>query len=147
MIMLKVARNFELEKNAAQAEARDLHRKLADLTNQEEEPSSTAPPSKRSRFNGADSDDDSTNEDLVIKAGHQFVILYSPWLRLGEGIFKIEYVPELDEEQRFENGDNKVQGQLQEIRKLLRAGLSAELSETWLIKAVSRHIDSYATVR
>jgi len=142
--MSKVARDFELDKNAAQAEARNLRRKLADLTNQEEGPSNTdASPSKRSRLN-EDSDDNTTNEDLVIKAGHQFVILYAPWLQLGEGTFKIEYVPDSDEGQRFENGDNKVQGQLQEIRKVLGARLSAEMSETWLIKAVSQHIGSYA---
>jgi len=135
--MSKAARNFELEKDALQAEARDLRRKLADLTNQEEEANTDAPPSKRGRFNSDDSDDDTTKDDLVIQAGHQFVMLYSPWLRLGEGIFKIEYVPESDEGQRFENADNKVQGQLQEIRKVLGAQLSAEMSETWLIKAVS----------
>ena len=78
--MSKAARDFKLEKNALQTEARDLCRKLADLTNREEGASTDAPPSKRSRFNSDDSDDDTTKDDLVIQAGHQFVILYSPWL-------------------------------------------------------------------
>jgi hypothetical protein len=141
---IQVARDFELEKNAAQAEVRDLRRKLADISNQEEDGSiAGTPPSKKSRSNHEDpSDDDQTNEDLVIKAGHQFVMLYSPWLRLGEGTFKIEYDPDSDEAQRFENGDNKVQGQLREIRKLLGVQLSAEMSEMWITKAVSQQIIS-----
>lgn len=103
-----------------------------------------APTRKRSRMNNTDSDNnDGTNEETeVINGGHQFVILYSPWLRLGEGTFKVEYNPELDESERFENGDNKVQGQLQEIKKLLGAQLFDELSsEAWIAKVVSQHFN------
>jgi hypothetical protein len=65
-------------------------------------------------------------------------MLYSPWLRLGEETFKTEYDPEAIEAERFENSDNKVQGQLREIRKILGTRLANEMSsETWIAKAVS----------
>lgn len=120
----------------------ELRRKLTDITNQEEDGSDTAaPPSKKRRH---DDNGDGTNEDQVIKAGHQFVILYSPWLRLGEGTFNVEYDEEFDEGQRFENGDNKAQGQLREIMKVLGARLSAEMSEAWLVKAVGQYFGLHA---
>lgn len=66
-------------------------------------------------------------------------MLHCPWLRLGEGTFKKKYNSEFDDAERFENAENKVQGQLQEIKELLGAQLFDELSsEAWIAKAVSR---------
>ena len=49
----------------------------------------------------------------------------------------MEYDPETNEAERFENGDNKVQGQVHEIVKILGARLAGEMScETWIAKAV-----------
>ena len=91
-----------------------------------------------------DSDNGTNEETKVIDAGRQFVILYSPWLRLREGTFKSEYDPDSEEGERFENGDNKVQGQLREIMKVLGARLSDKMfSETWIAKAVSQPLDQY----
>lgn len=88
-----------------------------------------------------------TNEETeVSNGGHKFVMLYSPWLRLGEGTFKVKYNPELDEadSERFENSDNKVQGQLREIKELLGDQLFDELSsEAWIAKAVSHNFNKY----
>jgi hypothetical protein len=82
--------------------------------------------------------DDHDPEAQVIDAGHQFVILYSPWLRLGEGAFSVEYDPEANEVERFENSDSKAQGQLREIRKVLGTQLANDMSsERWIVKAVS----------
>lgn len=88
-------------------------------------------------------DDDGTGEESeVINAGRRFVMLYSPWLRLGEGTFKVDYDPESDEAERFENSGNKVQGQLREIKKVLGAQLSVEMSsEAWIAKAVSQRFN------
>lgn len=64
-------------------------------------------------------------------------MLYSPWLRLGEATFKVEYDAEADEAERFENGVNKVQGQVHEIIRILGTRLASEMSsETWIAKAV-----------
>ena len=118
-------------------EARELRRKLADISNQnDQEDDPEAPLSKRSRTNEPGEPDP---EAQVISAGHQFVILYSPWLRLGEETFKAECAEESIEAERFENSDSKVQGQLGEIRKILGTQLAGEMtSEVWIAKAVSQ---------
>lgn len=65
-------------------------------------------------------------------------MLYSPWLRHGEETFKVEYDSEVDEAERFENSDNRVQGQIHEIVKVLGPRLASEMSsETWIGKVVS----------
>lgn len=133
----QVARQFELDKHTAEAEVRALRRKLADITNQEEEDDLEAPPSKRNRTN-EDDQDDNDEESQVINAGHRFVILYSPWLRDGEGTFKVECNPELNGAERFESAENKIQGEVQEIKTVLGAKLFGEMSsEPWIARAVS----------
>lgn len=136
----QVARQFELDKNTAETEVRELRRKLADITNQEEDnDSAEAPPSKRSRTSDVDRDDEETD---VINAGHRFAMLYSPWLRKGEGTFKVECNSESEEAERFENAENKIQGQVREIKIVLGAQLSGEMSsEAWIAKAVSQFFE------
>ena len=134
---LQVARQFEVDKNIAEAEVRELRRKLADITNQEEDDNGEAleaPPPKRSRTS-----DENDEETQVTSAGHRFVILYSLWLRHGEATFKVECDPESDEAERFESTDNKIQGEVREIKIVLGAQLSSEMSsEPWIAKAVSQ---------
>jgi hypothetical protein len=133
----EIARQFEVERNTAQTEARELRRKLADFTNQDEL-DSEAPLSKRNRTNGEAGEEVMNEETQVINAGQRFVILHSPWLRLGEKTFSVEHDPESDEIERFENNDNKVQGQLREIKQVLGTRLASEMSsEAWIVKAVS----------
>jgi len=86
--------------------------------------------------------EDSTSEETrVINAGHKFVIIYALWLRSGEEVFKIDYNPDLDKAERFENIENKDQGQLREVRMVLGCQLANEMaSETWIAKAVSYNI-------
>jgi hypothetical protein len=136
----QVARQFELDKNTAQAEVRELRRRLADVTNQEDDnDNEEGPPSKRIRTNDVDHRDENDEETQVTSAGHRFVILYSPWLRLGEATFKVECNPEWDEAERFETVDNKIQGEVQEIKIVLGPQLSGEMSsELWIAKAVSQ---------
>lgn len=136
----QVARLFELDKNTAEAEVRELRWKLADITNQE---NTEAPPSKRSRTSNVDRDElHDAEETHVIDAGHRFVMLYSPWLRNGEGTFKVECDSESEEAERFENAENKIQGQVWEIKMVLGAQLSGEMySEAWIAKAVSQFFE------
>ena len=136
----QVARQFELDKNTAETEVRELWRKLADITNQEEDNNSTeAPPSKQSWTSDVDRDDEETN---VINAGHRFVMLYSPWLQNGEGTFKVKCNLESEEAERFENAKNKIQGQVREIKMVLGVQLSGEMSsEAWIVKAVSQFFE------
>lgn len=109
--------------------------------NQQEDSSDTeARPSKRRRTNGEDERTDDFNH--VIDAGRKFVILCSPWLRLGEGTFTIKYDPEMNHGDRFENSHNKAQGQVQEVMEVLGARLSEEMSsESWIAKAVSQQFN------
>jgi len=135
----KIARQFQLEKNTARTESQALRRKLANITNQTDE-DAEAPPTKRTRANG-DLDDSTNEETQVVNAGHKFVMVYSLWLRLGEDMFKIDFNPDINDAERFENIENKDQGQLHEIRKVLGWQLANDVSsETWIAKAVSRNI-------
>jgi hypothetical protein len=124
----------------AQTEAQELRRKLADITNQEDEEAldPEVPPTKRTRTNSELEDPETKNEEIqAINAGHQFVMLYSPWLRSPEETFRAEYIQDFNEAERFENNENKVQAQLREIMKILGSQLSSEISsETWISKAV-----------
>jgi len=118
-------------------EVRELRRKLVHISNNDNQADDPeAPSSKQSRTDDSGEPDPETH---VISTGHQFVILYSPWLRLGEETFKVEYVEESIEAECFENSDSKVQGQLREIRKVLGTQLAGEMiSEVWIAKAVSQ---------
>jgi hypothetical protein len=109
------------------------------MTNQEGDPEAPGPPPKRNRTNDETGDEDATNEETqVFDAGQRFVILHSPWLRLGEKAFNVEFDSNYDETERFESSDNKVQGQLREIKKVLGTKLACEMSsEAWIAKAVS----------
>ena len=49
----------------------------------------------------------------------------------------MEYDPEADQAERFENSENKVQGQLHEIIKILGSSFARVISsEAWVVKAV-----------
>ncbi|PPQ93016.1 hypothetical protein CVT25_006096 [Psilocybe cyanescens] len=163
--LVKVAHHFELKKNNAQAEAQELQQKLTDITNWDEDGSDTespplkqnitnqeedgsdteSPPPKRSRTNNEESGNykGETEKTQVINAGHQFVILYSLWLWLGAGTFKVEYDPNSNEAKHFENEDSRVQGQLQEIKQVLGPHLFSKISsEAWIAKAFTKSMKS-----
>ena len=136
----QAARQFELYKNTAEAEVQELRRKLADISNEKDNvDNEEGPPSKRSRINDVDHQDGNDEETQVTSAAHRFVMLYSPWLRLGEATFKVDCDPEWDEAERFETVDNKIQGEIQGIKIVLGPQLSGEMSsEPWIAKAVSQ---------
>lgn len=69
-------------------------------------------------------------------------MLYSPWLQIGEATFRVECDLESDEAGHFENADNKIQGQVWEIKVVLGAQLSGQMSsEVWIVKVVSQHFE------
>ena len=65
-----------------------------------------------------------------------------PWLRNGEGTFKVKCNLESEEAECFENAKNKIQGQVLEIKMVLKVQLSGEMSsEAWIVKAVSQFFE------
>jgi hypothetical protein len=153
----EVARQHQAGRNALSQENEDLRRKLANITNNDEsdENHGTGTPgphrSKRQRTRnrtptGSDDDtqdDTSTSQleaedEFVKNIGHKFCIIYAPWVHKGADIFKIKFDDTYDGTERFENDDNKVQGQLQEIVGLLEEKLSQEiiLGQKWARREV-----------
>ena len=119
---------MELDKDAAQAEIRELRRKLADISNQSDSDNET-PPVKKVRANPDNVSMDMAREDQVTKMGHLFVMMYGPWLQLGAATFKTEYDGNFCDSERFNTTDTKVQGQLHEIMEIMDPHLSQEISE------------------
>ena len=126
---------MELDKDAAQAEIRELRRKLADISNQSDSDNET-PRVKKVRANSDNVSMDMAREDQVTKMGYLFVMMYGPWLQLGAATFKTKYNGNFCNSERFNTTDTKVQGQLHEIMEIMDPHLSQEISEPWLAKAV-----------
>jgi len=122
-----------------------LRRKLGDVADNDKE--DTLHKSKRPRIRSRLSPTGSDNEDeelgsraddtFVYQAGHKFFLTYGPWIHLGDDIFGIESDKAYDALERFENDENKAQGQLQEIWSLLRGRFEWEvLQQKWVCRAV-----------
>ncbi|KAF8994668.1 hypothetical protein BDQ17DRAFT_1251509, partial [Cyathus striatus] len=126
------AHHFEVEKNLAQEEIRDLHRKLEDAANYDDDSDIEAPVRKRIHTAPSDSDEQDIRTQ-VVNAGRKYVILCGLWLRLGAGTFQVVYNPETTDYERFENAQNKIQGQIREIREILGPGLAADMSSDMCI--------------
>ncbi|KJA15886.1 hypothetical protein HYPSUDRAFT_71753 [Hypholoma sublateritium FD-334 SS-4] len=139
--LLKIARQYQAEKNTARAELKILNRKLADITNDDDD-SSHRPKRRKTRQISppAGSDEEDTtdtsnraNEHFVYQAGHKFFLIYAPWLRSGDDLFDIDVNMRYNSAERFENDKNKSQGQLQEIINLLQAKFQSQaLRQKWL---------------
>lgn len=152
---MEIARHNQAGKNALSQENEALRRKLADISNDNEDEDNedhglgTAHLSKRRRIRnptptGSDDEiqDDTSSgqaeDEFVNNIGHKFCIIYALWVRKGADIFKIKFDNTYDATERFENDDNKVQGQLREIVGLLQEQLSQEtiLSQKWVRREV-----------
>jgi hypothetical protein len=153
----EIARQHQAGKNALSKENEDLRRKLADISNNKDDETDenngvdTAHRSKRQRTRnptpiGSESDDENQDDtstgqaedEFVNNIGHKFCIIYAPWVHKGADIFKIKFDDIYDATERFEDDDNKVQGQLQEIVGLLKEQLSQDiiLSQKWVRREV-----------
>jgi hypothetical protein len=144
----EIARQFEVDKNTAQAELKRLGRKLGDITNDDENHGS-GNQSKRlkthnkSPSSGSDESEDMetinrADEHFVFQAGHKFFLLYGPWIHSGGGLFETSIDKHYLMAERFENDDNRSQGQLKEILDLLKVKFGPQaLCQRWLQRQVS----------
>ncbi len=142
---MEVVRQYEVEKNSAQAEVNRLNRRLADVTNDGDD-STHMPKRRRTTYHPADASSDEEDaivtatraqEHFVYQAGHKFFLLYAPWLHGGEDIFEVPIDEQYNAAERFENDENKAQGQLQEILGLLCAKFEQQtLSQRWIRRQV-----------
>ena len=144
----QIARRYEVDKNTAQAELKRLSRKLADITNDNNDNSGQG--SKRRKVHhkspSADLEDDDNDtktvnradEHFVFQAGHKFFLLHAPWIHSGEGLFEISIDQDYNPSERFENDENKSQGQLKEIFDLLQVKFQPQAqNQRWLRRQVS----------
>jgi hypothetical protein len=144
----QIARRYELKKNHAEAELKALRRKFGDVTNGED---ITSHKSKRPRIHsrslspdiGSENTEHTepanriTDDTFVYQAGHKFFLIYGPWLHFGEAAFESEFNEAYNAAERFENENNKVQGQLQEIWSLLHGKFERDvLQRKWVCKMV-----------
>jgi hypothetical protein len=118
-----------------------LRRKLGDVTNDKD---MTPPNPKRRRHlssPGSEDEDEEqvsrSDDNFVYQAGHKFFLIYGPWIHLGEGLFDTEFIEAFNTAERFENDENKAQGQLHEIWSLLQGKFGHEiLQQKWVHRAV-----------
>jgi len=98
-----------------------LRRRLGDITNDDAE---TPPTSKhrRTRSPSPGSEDEGgssrANDTFVYQSGHKFFLIYGPWVHLGDDLFETKFNKAYNNAERFENDENKAQGQLQEVWSL-----------------------------
>ena len=143
---MEVARQYEVEKNTAQAEVNRLRRRLVDVTNDDN--GFTPTPKRRRTYRQPlhdDLDEDNgavtlnhTRESFVYQVGHKYFLQHAPWVHSGEDIFEADVDESYNPAERFENDENKVQGQLREILGLLLPKFEErDLSQRWVRRQVS----------
>lgn len=77
------------------------------------------------------------SEQFVYQAGHKFFLLYAPWIRSGDNLFDIDLEEDYDVADRFEDDNNKAQGQLRDIIDLIQEKFQVEaLRRRWFRKQV-----------
>jgi hypothetical protein len=99
-----------MDKNIAEDEVRNLRWKLEEL----EEKNGTDNDGWHTKCHRSVAPDDKGQEaeESVCQAGHYFFLVCGPWLWRGEKIFQTTFDDNYTEKTRFENGGNKIQGQL-----------------------------------
>ena len=150
----EIARQYQAQKNALSKENDNLHRNLANVSNDDLDNSNgnnsheSAHRSKRQRTqvtrNSTPTDlddetlDDAHYDEIVSNLGHKFCIIYSLWVHNGGDIFMVKVDDTYDATERFENERNKLQGQLQEIIGLLEERLDPDivLHQKWVRREV-----------
>ena len=114
--------------NAQQKLTQNLQHKFDDITNtapddDNDDSDSTSPARKQSRRQEDDLDSDQSVEEAeaeeVKGLGRWFLILHRSWLKQKEHIFQVKLNEDYDENERFNDINTLVQGQLREIRSLL----------------------------
>ena len=150
----EIARHNQAAKNSLSQENEALRRKLADISNDNNDKNNEDPGTgtthrskRRKTRNPTPTSDDEAQDDtgagqledeFVSNMGHKFCVIYAPWVYKGADIFKIKFDDTYDATERFEDDNNRFQGQLHEIVGLLREQLSQEtiLSQKWVRREV-----------
>ncbi|KAH9955793.1 hypothetical protein BGW80DRAFT_1188197, partial [Lactifluus volemus] len=158
--VLEIARQHQAQRNTLNQENEALRRKLADISNDNDDNDNdnhgegTTRSSKRQKMRnpsppGSDNETlDNTSggqsEDQFVNAiGQKFCILYALWVHKGEDIFKVKLDDAYDAIERFENDNNKVQGQLQEIVSLLKEKLNQDtILQKWVRREFMKSLNS-----
>ncbi|KAJ3488400.1 hypothetical protein NLJ89_g11619 [Agrocybe chaxingu] len=157
--LTKIARRLEAERNAAEADADYLRLQLSNVSHVDElthvhqskplakrihsTPSPPLPSDNPDSDGPADLTALSHDVRLVYQAGHRFSILYGPWLHHNEDLFQVELNEDYDVDERFENDENMVQGQLRDVLDLLRGKVAGQaLKETWVAKTFTRGVNA-----
>ena len=121
IVFLEIARQYQVDKRTAQAEVSRLTRKLADITNDNDN-NDSASRDKRQRV--SPSTDTHTgnraSEQFVYQAGQKFFFFCAPWIRSGDSLFDLDVDENYDAADRFQNNKNMAQGQLRDIINLLQ---------------------------
>ena len=139
MHVSKIARRYELQKNNAEAELNLLRRKFGDITNGDPETPQT---SKRSRIRSPSPSEledvrSRADDTFIYQSGHKFLLVFGPWIHLGESLFETKFNESYNVAERFENDEGKLQGQLREVWTLLRGRFEEDiLRQKWMHRAV-----------
>jgi hypothetical protein len=149
----EIARQYQAGTNALNEENQILRCNLANLSNDNESDSNKSHDSvvhrskrQRTRYLTPDDNDgeildDTQNQcedEFVNGIGHKFSIIHALWVHNGADIFKAKVDDTYDITKRFENDNNKRQGQLQEIIGLLKEQLNPDvvLHQKWVRREV-----------
>ena len=104
-------------------------RKLADTTNED-------PGSRKKKRN--ESPERDTDTDVVETSGKSFTIMNLFWLKNHAKTFSTRVNDQYNPHERFDTADNRIQGQIIEIRAALPARFSDDIHESkWLKTTVS----------
>ncbi|KAG6823710.1 hypothetical protein H0H92_009287 [Tricholoma furcatifolium] len=140
----RIVRQLQLENSNMAEELLDLNQRLSDALNRHsatdqeaDEADDGSPPEKQSRTN-----DDW--EERARDAGKLFVLNCGPWLEVKKqkDIFEIKIDDQYDEADRFENLDNRRQGQLRDLKAITSPTLFSQLTsgDKALVHAVSLYM-------
>jgi hypothetical protein len=127
---LKAGRLLQSKVHIATEEAKQAKRDLADVTNTKQPGSS-----KRRKISSAVPDADTEEVSMVAK---MFTIMNLFWLHDEQKTFRTRVDEQYDHLQRFENLENKIQGQISDILDVLPSRYADILyNNAWLSQTVS----------
>jgi hypothetical protein len=145
---LEIAWQYKVEKNKAWAKLKCLSRRLGNITNDNDNHSSDSQ-SKHQRTHtkspSPESDEpkdmetiNCADEHFVFQAGHKFFLVHAPWICSGDDLFETSINEQYVMAERFENDNNKLQGQLKEILDLFKVKFQLQaLCQRWLRREIS----------
>ena len=128
--LLQVSRKLQGQLQEERDRTRRAKRNLIDATN-------TQPQTKRHKSGSLTRSDE--EEDEIAKTAKKFTIMHLFWLHQDRQTFRSEPNEQYDHLQRFENDDNKIQGQLADLLEFLPSTFTDMIrggDVAWLSKKV-----------